>query len=152
MKRLSIAAALPGAVAVRVVARREMLQLVLALSVAASTLPAAAQTAAQPSAPPPPNIVVFLVDDMGWQDTSLPFLHDAAGKPVTTGLNQRYRTPHMEALAARVQVALDGGRVLRAGGRGVLVPDGGVYGRYRGYRRYRRYRMYRIRVRCREGL
>ena len=48
-----------------------------------------------------PNLLVFLVDDMGWQDTSLPFLHDAAGKPVTTALNRRYRTPHMEALAAR---------------------------------------------------
>jgi arylsulfatase A-like enzyme len=48
-----------------------------------------------------PNLLVFLVDDMGWQDTSLPFAYDAAGKPVTTDLNRRYRTPHMEALAAR---------------------------------------------------
>ena len=48
-----------------------------------------------------PNLLVFLVDDMGWQDTSLPFLHDAHGKPVTTDLNRRYRTPNMEALAAR---------------------------------------------------
>jgi arylsulfatase A-like enzyme len=48
-----------------------------------------------------PNLLVFLVDDMGWQDSSLPFLHDAGGKPVVTGLNRRYRTPHMEALAAR---------------------------------------------------
>jgi arylsulfatase A-like enzyme len=48
-----------------------------------------------------PNLLVFLVDDMGWQDTSRPFLHDAAGKPVTTDLNRRYRTPHMESLAAR---------------------------------------------------
>lgn len=48
-----------------------------------------------------PNLLVFLVDDMGWQDSSLPFLHDAAGKPRATALNQRYRTPHMESLAAR---------------------------------------------------
>ena len=48
-----------------------------------------------------PNLLVFLVDDMGWQDTSLPFLHDADGKAVVTDLNRRYRTPHMEALAAR---------------------------------------------------
>ncbi len=48
-----------------------------------------------------PNLLVFLVDDMGWQDTSLPFLHDAEGKPVVTDLNRRYRTPAMEALAAR---------------------------------------------------
>ena len=40
-----------------------------------------------------PNIVLFLVDDMGWQDTSVPF-HDEV-----TALNRRYRTPHMEGLA-----------------------------------------------------
>jgi arylsulfatase A-like enzyme/lysophospholipase L1-like esterase len=40
-----------------------------------------------------PNIVLFLVDDMGWQDTSVPF-HTAA-----TALNRRYRTPNMERLA-----------------------------------------------------
>ena len=48
-----------------------------------------------------PNLLVFIVDDMGWQDTSLPFHHDAEGKPVVTDLNRRYRTPHMESLAAR---------------------------------------------------
>ncbi|MFO1492344.1 MAG: sulfatase-like hydrolase/transferase [Kiritimatiellia bacterium] len=42
----------------------------------------------------PPNIVFFLVDDMGWQDTSVPF-HTSP-----TALNQRYRTPNMEKLAA----------------------------------------------------
>jgi arylsulfatase A-like enzyme len=51
--------------------------------------------------PPRPNMVFFLVDDMGWQDTSLPFHHDAAGNPVVTPLNQRYRTPAMETLASR---------------------------------------------------
>ncbi|GAB4107797.1 sulfatase [Echinicola sediminis] len=40
-----------------------------------------------------PNIVFFFVDDMGWQDTSVPF-----HKEVTT-LNKRYRTPNMERLA-----------------------------------------------------
>ena len=48
-----------------------------------------------------PNILLFLVDDMGWQDSSVPFLRDSAGAPVTTPLNRRYRTPNMEALAAR---------------------------------------------------
>lgn len=47
-----------------------------------------------------PNILFFLVDDMGWQDTSVPFHHDAAGEAVKTPLNGRYRTPSMEALAA----------------------------------------------------
>ena len=40
-----------------------------------------------------PNILLFLVDDMGWQDTSVPFWHD------TTELNRRYRTPQMERMA-----------------------------------------------------
>lgn len=46
------------------------------------------------SAAPPPHIVVFLVDDMGWQDTSVPFHREV------TELNRRYRTPNMERLAA----------------------------------------------------
>ncbi len=39
------------------------------------------------------NIILFFVDDMGWQDTSVPFYHE------TTRLNQTYHTPHMEQLA-----------------------------------------------------
>lgn len=50
-----------------------------------------------------PNIVLFMVDDMGWQDTSVPFLYKD-GKPVRTRLNRRYRTPAMEALAAEGSV------------------------------------------------
>lgn len=45
--------------------------------------------------PAPPNIVFFLVDDMGWQDTSVPF-HAAR-----TPLNDHFRTPNMERLARR---------------------------------------------------
>lgn len=45
-----------------------------------------------------PNIVLFMVDDMGWQDTSQPFLY-RHGKLVPTRLNRRYRTPNMERLA-----------------------------------------------------
>jgi arylsulfatase A-like enzyme len=48
-----------------------------------------------------PNIVIMLVDDMGVMDTSLPFLTDAAGKPVRYPLNDYYRTPNMERLASR---------------------------------------------------
>jgi arylsulfatase A-like enzyme len=40
-----------------------------------------------------PNIIFFLVDDMGWQDTSVPFYQD------TTPLNKKYHTPNMERLA-----------------------------------------------------
>ena len=40
-----------------------------------------------------PNIILFLVDDMGWQDTSLPFWTQR------TMYNERYETPNMEKLA-----------------------------------------------------
>ena len=40
-----------------------------------------------------PNIVFFLVDDMGWQETSVPFHTEV------TELNLRYHTPNMEILA-----------------------------------------------------
>lgn len=42
-----------------------------------------------------PNIVLFLVDDMGWQDTSVPFYKER------TPYNNTYHTPNMERLAAR---------------------------------------------------
>ena len=41
-----------------------------------------------------PNIILFMVDDMGWQDTSVPF------GPERTPLNERYETPNMERLAS----------------------------------------------------
>jgi arylsulfatase A-like enzyme len=40
-----------------------------------------------------PHILFFLVDDMGWQDTSVPFWNHI------TPLNQRYHTPNMQRLA-----------------------------------------------------
>jgi arylsulfatase A-like enzyme len=40
-----------------------------------------------------PNIILFMVDDMGWQDTSLPFWKEK------TPLNRIYETPNMERLA-----------------------------------------------------
>ena len=48
-----------------------------------------------------PNIIVFLVDDMGLMDTSVPFLTDDAGQPKAYPLNDWYHTPHMERLAAQ---------------------------------------------------
>ncbi|MCR8668522.1 sulfatase [Aestuariibaculum sp. M13] len=46
-----------------------------------------------------PNIIVFLVDDMGLMDTSVPFLVDANGQPKKYPLNDYYITPNMEKLA-----------------------------------------------------
>ena len=40
-----------------------------------------------------PNIVLFLVDDMGWQDTSVHFHTER------TPFNDHFRTPNMERLA-----------------------------------------------------
>jgi arylsulfatase A-like enzyme len=62
--------------------------------------PRAALEAAQAD-PAKPNVIVFLVDDMGVMDSSVPFLTDEAGKPRRYPLNDYYRTPNMERLAAR---------------------------------------------------
>jgi len=40
-----------------------------------------------------PNIIFFLVDDMGWQDTSVPFWDSI------TAANKKFHTPNMERLA-----------------------------------------------------
>ena len=40
-----------------------------------------------------PNIILFMVDDMGWEDTSLPFWKEK------THYNEVYETPNMERLA-----------------------------------------------------
>ncbi|MVN20457.1 sulfatase [Mucilaginibacter arboris] len=44
--------------------------------------------------PAKPNIIVFLVDDMGWQDTSVPFWDSV------TNANRKFHTPNMEQFAA----------------------------------------------------
>ena len=49
----------------------------------------------------PPNIIVFLVDDMGLMDTSVPIITDANGNVVKHPLNNYYKTPNMEKLAAQ---------------------------------------------------
>lgn len=49
--------------------------------------------------PKPPNIIIFLIDDMGLMDTSEPFLTDTQGNPKRYPLNDYYITPNMEKLA-----------------------------------------------------
>lgn len=53
----------------------------------------APQLKAQKSVSTHPNIIFFLVDDMGWQDTSVPFWDSI------TVQNKKFHTPNMERLA-----------------------------------------------------
>lgn len=46
-----------------------------------------------------PNIIVFVVDDMGLMDTSVPFITNDQGTPIKQPLNNWYHTPNMESLA-----------------------------------------------------
>lgn len=62
---------------------------------AASLSTAATASTLLPPRSQSPNIVLFLVDDMGWQDTSLPFWKER------TNYNNTYHTPNMERLAER---------------------------------------------------
>ncbi len=48
-----------------------------------------------------PNIILFLVDDMGVMDSSVPFLTDEQGSAMCYPLNDFYRTPGMQRLAER---------------------------------------------------
>ncbi len=65
--------------------KRSMLCTLGALSVSCLTQNVASQ----------PNIIMFMVDDMGWQDTSVPFWTER------TPFNILYHTPNMERLAAQ---------------------------------------------------
>ena len=51
----------------------------------------------QQKTPNRPNIIFFLVDDMGWQDTSVPFWDS------TTAQNKKFHTPNMVQFAATAE-------------------------------------------------
>ncbi len=97
MKRLTpVALPVPSGVASRSRLWASVCLAAWAVSLAAARVPPSLR-----AAEPPPNVVIFLVDDMGVMDTSVPFLTDAAGQPKRYPLNDYYRTPNMERLAAR---------------------------------------------------
>ena len=73
----------------------------LKLALTAAVLAVVLISSPSASAADRPNIVVFLVDDMGVMDTSVPFLTDQSGKPKRYPLNSFYRTPNMKRLADR---------------------------------------------------
>ena len=51
--------------------------------------------------PARPNIIIFLVDDMGITDTSVPFAYGASGQLEEFEFNKFYKTDAMEAMAAK---------------------------------------------------
>jgi len=76
--------------------RRDFLKIVSGSAALAPWADALALSACVDDDPAPerrPNIIFFFIDDMGWQDTSVPFHSER------TKLNDRYRTPNMERLA-----------------------------------------------------
>ena len=79
----------------------KMIRPAVLLSLLTAALACGAPDASAAAAPSKPNVVIFLVDDMGVMDTSVPFLTDASGAPKKYPLNEWYRTPNMERLAAR---------------------------------------------------
>lgn len=63
---------------------------------------AAALAAPLTGTAPPPNIIIVMTDDLGWQDVSVP-MHSE-----TTPLNKQWHTPALERLAAQGTVCTNG--------------------------------------------
>jgi arylsulfatase A-like enzyme len=76
-------------------------RLVVALLLLLTTLLTADFAQAQPQTGQRPNVLFFLVDDMGVGDCSVSFLHDGRGEAIDVPVSQRYRTPNIERLASQ---------------------------------------------------
>ncbi len=76
-----------------------MIRPALALSSLGAAVALSSTALALSTDPKKPNIIFFIVDDMGWQDTSVPFWYNKKGEAQRTYFNARYKTPHMEELA-----------------------------------------------------
>ena len=73
---------------------RSYIRLHLGLSLlTTSVIPAIPAWSQESKTADKPNIIMFMVDDMGWQDTSVPFWSEK------TPFNRLYQTPAMEKLA-----------------------------------------------------
>lgn len=70
-----------------------LLNVTSAMMLASVVMPVVADDAVQQDKRP--NIILFLVDDMGWQDTSVPFWTEK------THYNKIFETPNMERLASQ---------------------------------------------------
>ncbi len=62
------------------------------------------------AAPTTPNIIVLLIDDLGWQDLAVPFYRD------TTDSNRKVRTPSVAKLAAQGVLFTDAYAAASVGG------------------------------------
>lgn len=78
--------------------QKKMKQLTIQAALAASMFTGTLASYAEAPKKDQPNIILFLVDDMGWQDTSVPFWVKK------TPLNEKFNTPGMERLASQGMV------------------------------------------------
>jgi arylsulfatase A-like enzyme/pimeloyl-ACP methyl ester carboxylesterase len=76
--------------------------MLLALTTLVAAQPRPQAEAAESNRQDRPNIIVFLVDDLGWQDTSVTmWVDESSGEEKRTPFNDLYRTPTLEKLAGQ---------------------------------------------------
>lgn len=78
---------------------RFLLHSLASLSLLLASISGAQTVAEEAGSPSKPNVIIFLVDDMGLMDSSQPMLTDDEGQAQTFPLNEWYRTPNMVRMA-----------------------------------------------------